>query len=151
SLDLGTRHHIDNLAALHDVMPVGDARSKTEILLDEEDGQALALDRAENLADLRDDHRRQALSRLVEQQKIGTRAQSACDREHLLLAAGQAAARAARPLLQVREEAIDLVERRAALLELRRQHQILGDIEARENAALLGDIADAEPRDPLGL
>ena len=47
-------------------------------------------------ADLLDDDRREPLGRLVEQQQLRAGAQDAADRQHLLLAAGQLGALAAR-------------------------------------------------------
>lgn len=73
---------------LHNVVPVGDGRGEAEVLLDEKDREALALEAADRLADLLDDDRRQPLGRLVEQEQPRAGAQDAGDREHLLLAAG---------------------------------------------------------------
>ena len=64
------------------------------------------------------------------------------DGEHLLLAAGQLRALARAPLVEVREERVDLLDAHAALRDLGRQHQVLGDVEAREDAALLGHVAE---------
>jgi len=75
-------------AVLHHVVPVGDGRGEPEVLLDEKDREALALEAADRLADLLDDDRRQPLGRLVEQEQPRAGAQDASDREHLLLAAG---------------------------------------------------------------
>jgi hypothetical protein len=47
------------------------------------------------------------------------------------------------------KERVDLVEPEPARPHHRRQQQILLDIEAGEDAALLGAIADAEPGDPV--
>ena len=64
-------------------------------------------------ADLLDDHRRQPLGRLVEQQQPRAGAQDAADGQHLLLAARELGPLAAQPLAQVREQLEDRVERRA--------------------------------------
>ena len=87
--ELRGRKFIDDAAVLHDVVPIGDRRGKVEILLDQENGEALRLQRTDGLADLLDDNRRQTFGRLVEQQQAGAGTQDATDRQHLLLAAGQ--------------------------------------------------------------
>src|SRR5579862_9611932 len=150
SFNLGARHHIDDLAALHHVMSIRYRGGEAEILLDQKYRQASTLDRLQYLADLRDDDGSKALGRLVEQQEIGAGAQHACNRQHLLLAARQARARAACALLEIGKEGVDLVERDTALGETRRQEQVLGDVEAREDAALFRHVAEAEARDLFG-
>src|SRR5258706_11260703 len=70
-------------------MAVGDARGKTKILLDQEDGKPFRLESRDGVADLLHDHRGEALGRLVEQQQPRPGAQNAADREHLLLAIGR--------------------------------------------------------------
>ena len=53
------------------------------------------------------------------------------------------------PLKQVGEQLIDLGDAHAALGYLRRQHQVLLDVEAGEDAALLGHIAQPGLSDPM--
>ena len=65
-------------------------------------------------ADLLDDHRREALGRLVEQQELGAGAQDAADRQHLLLAARELGALAAEPLVQIGEQLEHVVAAEAA-------------------------------------
>ena len=110
-------------------------------------------------ADLLDDDRREALGRLVEQQQPRAGAQDAADRQHLLLAAGELGALAARAAPRDWETARKCVSRaKPARLDLRRQHQVLLDVEAREDAALLradrdagaGDLVRGEPRSARG-
>src|SRR5579872_467388 len=88
-LEFGRRHVIDDAAVFHDIVAIGDGSGEAEILLDQQNGEALRLERGNGVADLLNDHRRQSLGRLVEQQKPRARAQDAADGEHLLLAAGQ--------------------------------------------------------------
>jgi hypothetical protein len=52
-------NHVDDTAMVHDVMPVRDRRRETEVLFDEQDGEALRLELGDRAADLLDDHRRQ--------------------------------------------------------------------------------------------
>ena len=53
------------------------------------------------------------------------------------------------PLLQVGEQPVDLVDAHAAFGDLGRQRQVLRDVEAGEDAALLRHVADAGARDPV--
>ena len=78
------------------------------ILLRQDDRQPFRLlDLVQDFADTLDDDRREAERRLVEQEDRRLRHQRAADREHLLLAAGQAAGALAGALLQAREIAED--------------------------------------------
>ena len=111
---VGGGHRVDHAAVLHHVVAVGDGGGEAEILLDQQDGEAAALERADHLADALHDHRREALGRLVEQQQVGAGAQDAADRQHLLLAARQLGALAAPALLEVGKQLVDLAEAHAA-------------------------------------
>src|SRR5713226_6362077 len=135
--------HVDDLAVLDDVVAVGEGRGEMKILLDEENGEALPLERADDGADLLDDDGCQSLGRLVEQQEARAGAQNAADRQHLLLAARQLGALAALALRKVGEDRIDLRDAHAARAHDRRQQQILLDVEAGEDAALFRAIGDA--------
>jgi hypothetical protein len=55
-----------------------------------------------------------------------------------------------KPLLEIREELEDLRDRQSALAHDRRQQQVLLDVEAREDPALLRAVRDAALRDPVG-
>ena len=77
-------------------------------MADVEDRDALGLQPPDGAPDLLDDDGREPFRRLVEEEQLGARAQDATDREHLLLAARQFRALAARTLLQVREQLVDL-------------------------------------------
>src|SRR5258706_9213217 len=110
-------------------MAVGNARGKTKILLDQEDGKPFRLESRDGVADLLHDHRREAFGRLVEQQQSRPGAQNAADREHLLLATGELGALARKALLQVGEELEKLLQREAARAHRRREQQGLMDTE----------------------
>ena len=89
-----------------------------------------------------DDHRRQALERLVEQEQRGIAGERAADRQHLLLAARELVAVIALALGQAREEIVDAL----AIVHSpgrSRDAQILVDGERGENLALLRH--EAEP------
>src|SRR5690606_12434011 len=88
-LDLRDREAGRDLAMLHQIEAVGDAPGKTEVLLYEQDRHAARLEFAQDLADALNNDWRQALGRLVEQQRPHARAQHSRDRQHLLFAARQ--------------------------------------------------------------
>jgi len=83
------------------------------------------------------------------------RHQRAADRQHLLLAARQRAARLVAPLLQPREEAEDAPEVRPDLGALRPRPRVGAHVEvfehrhAREDAAALRRLADAHLDAPV--
>ncbi len=56
---------------------------------------------------------------------------------------------AAEPLLEIREETEDAVEGKPARADLRGQQEVLLDVEAREDSALLGAEGEAEARDAV--
>ena len=85
-------------------MPVGDRQREPQILFHEQHGEAAFADRVDRLADPAHHDRGQAFGRLVQQQQPCAGTQDAGDRQHLLLAAGQLRALAARPLPQCGEE-----------------------------------------------
>src|SRR4051794_1553766 len=139
----------DNPAVFHDVITVRDRRGETEILLDQEDGKALLLERANGAADLLDDQRREPVGRLVEQQHTRAGAQDAPDCQHLLLSARGLGALAAQPLLEIGKQRKDFFSGEPARFHDRRQIEVLLDIEARENAALLRTERDAATCDRI--
>src|SRR5438477_1000657 len=100
-------NHVHHPAVLHDVVTVGHGRREVEVLLDQQDGEALLLEAGDGAADLLDDDGRQPLGRLVEQEEAGAGAKDAPDGQHLLLAARELGALAAQPLLEIGEEGED--------------------------------------------
>src|SRR3954462_22925 len=98
------RHHVDDAAMLDHVVAIGHRLREAEILLHQQQREALLLEAREHAADLLHQHRCQALGRLIEQQQLRAGAQDAADGEHLLLAARELGARAVQPLLEVREQ-----------------------------------------------
>src|SRR5271165_93779 len=150
SRELGVGEGVDDLSVLHDEEAIGQSRGEAEVLLDQEDGEAVALELGDGAADLLDDDRRQALGRLVEHEKARAGAQDPGDRQHLLLSARELAAAARKPLAEVGEERIDALGAHApGLGDLGRQEQVLLNGEAREDRSLLRTERDAEPCDPL--
>src|SRR5262245_32023300 len=88
-LELRIREGVDNAPMLHDVVAIRDGRCPAKVLLDQQDREALLLERLYGLPDLLNDDGGKPLGRLVEQQQPGAGAQNATDGKHLLLAAGK--------------------------------------------------------------
>ena len=64
--ELARRSGPDHAAALDQVMAVGDARQRRDILIDNEDGLAFGLESREAAPDFGADHRGETFGRLVE-------------------------------------------------------------------------------------
>src|SRR5262245_19022017 len=75
----------DHPPALEHAPAVREGQGLTYVLLDQENGHAVAVDRANGVEDLRDQHGRETERRLVEHQDSRPGHQSAADRAHLLL------------------------------------------------------------------
>ena len=89
--------HVHHAPVIHHVMPVSHSGRKPEILFDQQDREAPLLQLRDRASDLLDDHRRQALGRLVQQQQSRAGAQDTADREHLLFPARELRALAGQP------------------------------------------------------
>src|SRR5690606_5139777 len=118
-----------------------------KVLLHEKHGKTALLEVTDDGTDLLHDDWSESLGRLVEQQKLRTRAQDPSDRQHLLFATGQLGTLAARALPELRKQRVHLIERKSIAFDGRWQKQVLGDVETRKNSTLFGAIADAEARD----
>src|SRR6266545_2721708 len=149
AFQLSPPHDVHDAAPLDEEVPIGERRDEPEVLLDEDDRVAALLQGANGAAERLDDHRREPLGDLVEEQEARPGPEDAREREHLLLAPGQPRARAAAPLLQVREHRVDLVHGHAARPDRRQDREVLLGGERREDAALLRAVADAEVDDPV--
>src|ERR1035441_1923258 len=138
----------DHLPVGQDVDEVRRIGGEAVVLLDQEDRQAAAAQVGHDLADPLDDHRRQALRRLVHQEQAGVGQQGAADREHLLLASGELATPVAPAILEVGEQVVEPFERprAAACRAASREREVLLDGERGEDAAPLGD----QGQSPLG-
>jgi len=87
---VGQRRHqalMDDAAAVHDADVVADLLRDAEILLDQQDRRAGALDLLKAFDQRANDRRRQALGRLVDQQQAARLDDRPGNRQHLLLAA----------------------------------------------------------------
>src|SRR5258708_4130940 len=84
-LEIGRFGVMANGALLHDVDALARFKRQRHVLLDQEDGDALAMQRIDDLVNLRDHARHQPFGRLVEQDDLGFEHHGARDGEHLLL------------------------------------------------------------------
>src|SRR5215472_4464384 len=135
-----------NLALLDDVRAVGQPCCELEILLREQNGQALLLERGDLLAEGLHDHRRQPLGRLVEKENTRIAHERARHREHLLLAPGEAAPAPARQLTQLGKVLVDALDAPAARA-FGTHEEIFRHREIAEDAPVFGHPAYAEPAD----
>src|SRR5437016_9339404 len=124
-----------------------------DIGLGDEDRVAEGADIGERLDDCGHDNGREALRRLVQQQQFRAERERARDRDHLALAAGERVAAARAVALELRKNAIGLVDPRLRLprvwLRPGRQRDVFRNRELAKNLALLRRKADTEPRDPV--
>src|SRR5215213_4386423 len=90
-------------ALLHDVDALARFERQRHVLLDQQNGDALAMQRIDDLVNLRDHARHQPFGRLVEQDELRLQHHGARDGQHLLLAARQRAAGLVAPLTQHRK------------------------------------------------
>src|SRR5215813_10816169 len=135
-----------NLALLDDVRAIRQPRRELEILLREQNGQALPLQRGDLLAEGLYDHGRQPLGRLVEEENTRIAHERARHREHLLLASGEAAPTPARQLAQLGKVLVDALDA-PATVTLGAHREVLSYCEIAEDAPVLGHPAYAEPAD----
>src|SRR5213080_2526973 len=82
--ELGGRARHDNAARFEEVGMIGEVERRRDVLLDEQHAHALVAD------DLAGDERRQPERGLVEEQQAWPQHERPPDREHLLLAPGEA-------------------------------------------------------------
>src|SRR3990167_6083898 len=143
-------NHVHHPAVLHHVVAVGDPRGEAEVLLDQQDGEALGLQAPDGGADLLHDDGRQPFRRLVQQQEAGARPQDAADGEHLPLPARERGPLRLEARPDMGEEIEDRLRGEPPGAHLRRQQEVLLDAEAGEDAALLRAEGQAQPRDAIG-
>src|SRR5215470_9028857 len=147
--EFGRRAAPDGPALLEDVVPVRDPRERRHVLVDDQDRLAGRLEPFDAAPDLGAHQRRQPLGRLVEDQQTRVGHERAADRQHLLLASGECAARAALARGELRkqlEHGLDAPGRRAAGSVRRRRHEVLPYGQVRKDLAPFRD----EPEPGLG-
>src|SRR5437763_5078455 len=98
------RAFLDDAPGLQYVAAIGHGECLGGVLLDQQDGRALAVDVTNDVEDLVDEDGCQSERRLVEEQHLGLGHQPAGDGQHLLLAAGERAADLVEALADPREE-----------------------------------------------
>src|SRR5574343_786018 len=92
---------VDELAALHHQVLVGQVGGEVVVLLDQHDGHVAAVGQhADDAADVLDDAGLDALGGLVQDQQLGARGQRPGDGQLLLLTAGEVAAAAVQHLFE---------------------------------------------------
>src|SRR5690349_5800771 len=152
--DLRSRPGQYGPAGRQHVRGVGELEGECRVLLDQQHpGALLGPDPREHLEHLPDDERRQPQGRLVQQQQRRPGQQRPGHREHLLLAAGQAAGRLVAPVGQPREDlepAVDVAPHLRVVPAVRTELEVLGHGEAGERTASLRHVRDAEPGHLLG-
>src|SRR5262249_29949646 len=127
---------MDDTSTFEDQGAIGDGQDLLRMLLDDDGGQSLLAEQArERGQKFLDDDRRQALRRLVEQEKPRVGGKRAADRQHLLLAARQRAAGLPAAFLQPRKEAEHALQ--SPWSRPRHGGEVLLDAERAENVALL--------------
>jgi hypothetical protein len=133
---------------------VGDPEGDGQLLLDQQDGDPAARDLGQEVADQADQHGGQALGRLVDHDQLGVAHEGAADGQHLLLAAGEHAARGVGPLAKGREEPEGVLERPAGrrarglrAAGLHPQDQVLADGQTGEDVPVLRHVAEASAGD----
>src|SRR5205823_5698906 len=123
-------------------------------LLDEQDRHAALADLAERLEQALDDGRREPERRLVEQEHVRACDERACDRELLLLAAGEGARVARREIPYDGEERLDPRDVGGGTVGAapagEPELQVLGHGQRAVDVPPLGDERDAEAGDLLG-
>ena len=134
-------------AVLQHVGAVRAPQRPQDVLLDQQDGQPVAVDRGEVGEDRAHRHRSQAQRGLVEHQQPGPGHQRTPDRDHLLLASRERAGQLGPPLGQPREQAVDTAQRlgpaRAARRRPRAQLQVLQHGHGGKELAPFGNVGDA--------
>ncbi len=143
-VELRVRDHVDDAAVLHHVVPVGDRRREAEVLLDQQDREALRLQLARSCA--RSAGRSPAPGpRSARRAAAAARRCAGCGRSRASAARRPRAwcPGSCRRSFRFGKSSKICVDRQPALAHHRRQQQVLLDVEAREDAALLGAVGDA--------
>ena len=135
----------------HDGDVFGDRRRDPDVLLDDEDRHVGFLaETQQHLLDLRHDHRRKTLGRLVHDQELRIRHQRARNRQHLLLAAGELRAAVVATLGQAGEGVVDALGGPGAALARLRHSQVLVDRQRAPQPPSLRNVANAKASNSRG-
>src|SRR2546421_2268257 len=137
-------------AALDDIGAIGNQSCEMQILFGDDDADAFLLHGEDGVDHLFDDFWRQPFRRLVEQHQRRVTHQGARNRQHLLLAAAHAAARAVAHLAEIGKQRKQLFAgpvRRVGTLGLAADFEIFLDRQIRKDAPLFRDIAEPAAHD----
>ena len=149
-VELGVGNHVDDAPVLHHVVPVRDGRREAEILLDQQDREALRLRAARWCG--RSAARSPARGpRSARRAAAGARRCAGCARSRASAARRRRAwcpGSCAAPARLGKSSKICSTVRPPSRT-MRRQQQVLLDVEAREDAALLRAVGDAQARDAV--
>src|SRR5262249_53610334 len=112
SVDLTVRRPamLYNSSLLHHVTGTGDSSRTADVLLHEQQRDALAAHSGKRFENFTHDHRGQAFGRFIHKQELWRSDQGADDRQHMLIAAGEGLAELATSLAQARKETEHAVE-----------------------------------------
>src|SRR5438034_8296 len=139
--------------ALQHVAAGGDGERQLHVLLDEQQGHAVAVDPANRLGQVRDDLGREAEERLVDHEQPRPRHEAARDGDHLLLTAGERVRRLTGARGDDREELGDALVFRLAGAARRRviaaEPDVLAHAEVREEPPPLEHVGDAAADDAV--
>ena len=149
---LGRRATEADLAALHEIRPVGDRERDVHALLHQHHGHAIARHPLHNRQQLADDHRCQPERQLVDQQNLRPHDEAHGEGQHLLLAAGQVCRRGVESFAEDRECLEGLGDRcldagRVAPVGPSGQFEVLLHGQRTEHALAAGHLHDAERGD----
>jgi hypothetical protein len=142
-LDLVVTQGVDDLTLHEEVVAVGDGCGEAEVLLNEQDGDAVLLGLGEERCHLLNEERGEALGRLVEEEQARAHAEDAGDGEHLLLAAGELRAALAAAVFEAWEHGVDTVEAPRLRADGRGEEEVLFDGEASVDATVVRNVAEA--------
>src|SRR2546428_623634 len=153
--ELGRRPRHDDAARLEEVGVIGEVERRRDVLLDEQDAHALlAVDGAHDAEDLAGDERRESERGLVEEEQARPQHERAPDREHLLLAPGEAPGGLTPSLAQHRKIVVapgEVPRRRARRApRIGAEPEIFLHGELHERPAPLRHVRDSQADDVLG-
>src|SRR5437763_11141327 len=148
------RAFLDDAPGLQYVAAIGHGECLGGVLLDQEDGRALAVDVTNDVEDLVDEDGCQSERGLVEEQHLWLGHQPAGDRQHLLLAAREGAADLVQALPDPWKERQDVLlvtsDTLSVFAPVGAEDQVDAHAHSVEDATPLGYVTDPEPDDLCG-
>src|SRR5713226_6803683 len=140
---------VADVPLFHDVSAVGDAAGEFDVLIGDEKRHALLPNLMDRIDECPHHQRAQTLRRLVENEQRGVSHERAPDGEHFLLAAREAGAALRSQLRQRRKELADAIEGPVPVAARHAvdDREVLLDRQVGEDAPVIRNVADPEPRD----